>query len=87
MNTNQNIYYALRQVIEEGDLHPTDSVDKRVAELFMFDFEQSGIHLPDDKVRKRISFLWFKSYSLISLMRFFRLLSVKNLVIEISAKH
>ena len=33
-----------------GDKVPTDELDQRVAQLFMFDFEQSGIHLDEDKV-------------------------------------
>ena len=45
-----NIYESLQRVLKEGDKFPTDSIDEHVAELFMFDFEQSGIHLPPDKV-------------------------------------
>jgi len=46
LNTNTVIYSALRSVLDNGDLVPTDDIDRRVAELFLFDFEQSGIHLP-----------------------------------------
>ena len=46
LNTNTVIYSALKSVLERGDVVPTDEVDRRVAELFLFDFEQSGIHLP-----------------------------------------
>lgn len=46
LNTNTVIYSALKSVLEDGDVVPTDDVDRRVAELFLFDFEQSGIHLP-----------------------------------------
>ena len=46
LNTNTVIYSALKSVIDDGDIVPTDEVDRRVAELFLFDFEQSGIHLP-----------------------------------------
>ena len=46
LNTNTVIYSALKSVLDHGDIVPTDEVDRRVAELFLFDFEQSGIHLP-----------------------------------------
>ena len=46
LNTNTVIYSALKSVLDHGDVVPTDDVDRRVAELFLFDFEQSGIHLP-----------------------------------------
>ena len=48
LNTNVNIHRSLKHVITHGDIIETDAVDKRVAELFMFDFEQSGIHLPEN---------------------------------------
>lgn len=53
LNTNQDIYWALQRVVENGDVMPTDEVDQHVARLFLFDFEQSGIHLNEEK-RKRV---------------------------------
>lgn len=38
---------ALKNVVESGDNRETTEVDRHVAKLFMFDFEQCGIHLPD----------------------------------------
>lgn len=45
LNTNTSIYEALKRVLVKGDEFGMDEIDQRVAELFMFDFEQSGIHL------------------------------------------
>ncbi|ESO02219.1 hypothetical protein HELRODRAFT_161462 [Helobdella robusta] len=45
LNTNQDIYKALKHVFTNGDLYHMDEIDKRVTELFLFDFELSGIHL------------------------------------------
>jgi intermediate peptidase len=50
LNTNTAIHHALQKVLGEGDVVEMDAVDRRVAELFMFDFEQSGIHLEHKKV-------------------------------------
>lgn len=49
LNTNTAIHSALKAVLEEGDVVTMDNVDHRVAQLFMFDFEQSGIHLEQRK--------------------------------------
>ncbi|BFZ00652.1 hypothetical protein BsWGS_03690 [Bradybaena similaris] len=49
LNTNVELFCALQTVITEGDTVPTDAVDQRIAELFMFDFEQSGIRLNEQK--------------------------------------
>lgn len=49
LNTNTAIYQALKNVVQQGDVQELTDVDKRVAELFLFDFEQSGIHLDKDK--------------------------------------
>ena len=38
------------------DVTETDSVDEHVAQLFLFDFEQSGIHLEQEK-RARVVYL------------------------------
>jgi intermediate peptidase len=53
LNTNQELYCALRAVVDAGDKFPTSLVDQHVARLFLFDFEQSGIHL-SEKERKRV---------------------------------
>lgn len=52
LNTNPAIHNALKRVLEHGDVDTMDSVDRRVSELFMFDFEQSGIHLGEEKRRQ-----------------------------------
>lgn len=49
LNTNKALYQALKTVVNNGDVQELTDVDKRVAELFLFDFEQSGIHLEEDK--------------------------------------
>ena len=45
LNTNSKLYDSLNNVIHNGDVVPTSNIDKRIAELFLFDFEQSGINL------------------------------------------
>lgn len=52
LNTNTAIHEALTAVIKNGDPFDTDAIDERVAELFMFDFEQSGIHLSESYRRE-----------------------------------
>ncbi|XP_059173011.1 mitochondrial intermediate peptidase-like isoform X2 [Physella acuta] len=47
LNTNVSLHAVLKTVLNDGDLVPTDAVDQRVTQLFMFDFEQSGIHLEE----------------------------------------
>jgi len=39
--------------VDTGDKFPMSPVDQHVAQLFLFDFEQSGIHLPEIE-RKRV---------------------------------
>lgn len=50
LNTHRKLYDSLQDVVHHGDKFPTTEVDKHVARLFLFDFEQSGIHL--DKVQR-----------------------------------
>lgn len=53
LNTNKRLYTALKAVVEKGDVVPTTEEDDHVSKLFLFDFEQSGIHL-DDSTRKEV---------------------------------
>lgn len=53
LNTNRELYQAIRTVSESGDLFSTTDVDEHVARLFLFDFEQSGIHLQESD-RQRV---------------------------------
>lgn len=48
MNTHKGLYEALRNSVKSGT-----SGDRHLAELFLFDFEQSGIQLTDGP-RKRV---------------------------------
>ncbi|KAH8372959.1 hypothetical protein KR009_008978 [Drosophila setifemur] len=49
LNTHKPLYQALSRVVEQGDTQPTTEVDQHVARLFLFDFEQCGIHLPEEE--------------------------------------
>ncbi|XP_037728638.1 mitochondrial intermediate peptidase [Drosophila subpulchrella] len=49
LNTHKPIYKALSEVVEHGDKLPTSEVDRHVASLFIFDFEQCGIHLREEE--------------------------------------
>ncbi|KAM6932902.1 mitochondrial intermediate peptidase-like [Xenentodon cancila] len=52
LNTNVELCKSLKNLLEDPKIiAQLDSDTQRVAELFMFDFEISGIHL-DDKLRK-----------------------------------
>jgi len=55
LNTNRELYDCLRSVVFNGDKVPTSDVDNHVAKLFLFDFEQSGIHLSDSERKKVVS--------------------------------
>lgn len=49
MNTNKDLYSALKEVVVSGEKMPTTPVDDHVSKLFLVDFEQCGIHLEEDK--------------------------------------
>ncbi|KAJ6220987.1 hypothetical protein RDWZM_006799 [Blomia tropicalis] len=53
LNTNRALYNALLQTTTQGDVVPTTAGDDYVSKLFLFDFEQSGIHLNED-LRKEV---------------------------------
>ncbi|RWS22604.1 mitochondrial intermediate peptidase-like protein [Leptotrombidium deliense] len=66
LNTNRQLYDSLVNVVKNKDKFPTDPIDDHVAKLFLFDFEQSGIHL-DSKTRETVvglneSILYMSSY-------------------------
>lgn len=56
LNTHKNLYKALKRVVDESDRMETTDVDKHVAGLFLFDFEQCGIHLKEND-RQRVVYL------------------------------
>lgn len=51
LNTNPGLYKALGDMLSGEGKHQMDEETTRVAELFLFDFEQSGIHLNEEKRR------------------------------------
>ncbi|XP_014468572.1 PREDICTED: mitochondrial intermediate peptidase [Dinoponera quadriceps] len=52
LNTHRELYDSLKQVTCNGDIQKTSNIDNHVAKLFLFDFEQCGIHLPEKHRRK-----------------------------------
>ncbi|XP_052895297.1 mitochondrial intermediate peptidase [Anopheles moucheti] len=56
LNTHKKLFNSLKSVVDNGDKLETTDVDKHVARLFLFDFEQSGIHL-EEEARQRVVFL------------------------------
>ncbi|XP_051016614.1 mitochondrial intermediate peptidase [Acomys russatus] len=53
LNTDVELYQSLQKLLDDKKLMESlDAETRRVAELFMFDFEISGIHLDEEK-RKR----------------------------------
>lgn len=56
MNTHKKLYETLRNVLNDGDIIPMTDIDKHVMGLFLYDFEQSGIHLDED-ARKSVVYL------------------------------
>uniref|UniRef100_T1P7J4 Peptidase family M3 n=1 Tax=Musca domestica TaxID=7370 RepID=T1P7J4_MUSDO len=52
LNTHKTLFMALSNVAHNGDIVPTTDVDKHVSKLFLFDFEQSGIHLKEEEREK-----------------------------------
>lgn len=55
LNTNRKLYDNLKKSVTEGDVRKTTEVDHLVGELFLFDFEQNGIHLSESLRNKVVS--------------------------------
>uniref|UniRef100_A0A8D0CF99 Mitochondrial intermediate peptidase n=1 Tax=Salvator merianae TaxID=96440 RepID=A0A8D0CF99_SALMN len=56
LNTNVDLCQSLRKLLADKDVMASlDPETRRVAELFMFDFEISGIHLDEEKRRKAVN--------------------------------
>lgn len=49
LNTHSELYNALSHVVNKGDVQKTSAIDNHVTKLFIFDFEQSGIHLAGEE--------------------------------------
>ncbi|CAK9818935.1 Mitochondrial intermediate peptidase [Anthophora quadrimaculata] len=47
LNTHRELYNTLRHVVHNGDILETSVMDNHVATLFLTDFEQCAIHLPE----------------------------------------
>lgn len=56
LNTHKELYEKLKNVSLNGDIVEMDELDKHVVDLFLFDFEQSGIHL-DETARQKVVYL------------------------------
>lgn len=53
LNTHRELFQSLKKVVDHGDIVETTAIDKHVAKLFLFDFEQCGIHL-EEKLRQQV---------------------------------
>lgn len=53
LNTHKTLYKALDHVVNNVDIVATSEVDQHVGKLFLFDFEQSGIHL-EEELRQKV---------------------------------
>lgn len=56
LNTHKELYKALKNVVNSKDSFETTAIDDHVAKLFLFDFEQCGIHL-EEQQRRKVVFL------------------------------
>lgn len=55
LNTHRELYQTLKNSVTEGDILPMTEIDKHVSKLFLFDFEQCGIHLPERERHKVVA--------------------------------
>jgi mitochondrial intermediate peptidase len=52
LNTHRELFQSLKRVVDNGDIVETTAIDDHVSKLFLFDFEQCGIHLEENLRRK-----------------------------------
>lgn len=57
LNTNHALFSALKDSLKTEE-HLLDEIDKRTIALLVSDFEQSGVHLPDNEVCIGYRFLY-----------------------------
>uniref|UniRef100_A0AAY4EW64 Peptidase M3A/M3B catalytic domain-containing protein n=1 Tax=Denticeps clupeoides TaxID=299321 RepID=A0AAY4EW64_9TELE len=56
LNTNVDLCNSLKNLLDKSDIMASlDPETRRVAELFMFDFEISGIHLSEEKRKEAVN--------------------------------
>lgn len=55
LNTHRELFQSLKNVVDRGDKYETTDIDDHVAKLFLFDFEQCGIHLEEEERRKVVN--------------------------------
>lgn len=55
LNTNRELYSVLNEVVCVGDKQATTETQDHICGLFLFDFEQSGIHLPENERNKVVN--------------------------------
>lgn len=53
LNTHRELFQSLKNVVDNGDKVETTAIDEHVAKLFLFDFEQCGIHL-EERLRQQV---------------------------------
>lgn len=56
LNTDKELYSRIKEVAENGDKFPMTDVEKHIVNLFLFDFELSGIHLPEEDRKKVVHY-------------------------------
>lgn len=67
LNTHRELFQALKHVVDNGDMFQTTQVDDHVAKLFLFDFEQCGIHL-EENLRQQVVHLNEGNFDLIFIL-------------------
>ncbi|KAK7603090.1 hypothetical protein V9T40_003089 [Parthenolecanium corni] len=56
LNTDKELYLRIKEVAENGDKFPMSAIEQHIVNLFLFDFELSGIHLPEAERKKVVHY-------------------------------